>query len=62
GVLLFLDMVGAFLTVHVDKGLFVDKGGYELVLTLAAATLSLAAVGAGRTPPLRRAERVCDLR
>ncbi|MEV0398666.1 DoxX family protein [Actinoallomurus sp. NPDC050550] len=48
GVLLFLDMVGAFLTVHVDKGLFVDKGGYELVLTLAAVTLALAVVGAGR--------------
>ena len=38
----------AFLTVHVDKGLFVDKGGYELVLTLAAVTLALAVVGAGR--------------
>ena len=48
GVLLFLDMAGAFLFVHVDKGLFADKGGYELVLTLAAAALVLAAVGAGR--------------
>jgi putative oxidoreductase len=42
GVLLFLDLVGAFLTVRVDKG------GYEFVLTLAAVTLALAVVRAGR--------------
>ena len=29
-------------------GLFVDQGGYELVLVLGAASLLLAAVGAGR--------------
>ena len=48
GLLLFLDMAGAFVFVHVDQGIFVDKGGYELVLTLGAAALALAAVGAGR--------------
>ncbi|MFI7649927.1 DoxX family protein [Micromonospora sp. NPDC049460] len=48
GVLLALDMLGAFIFVHAGNGLFVDKGGYELVLALGAASLLLAAVGAGR--------------
>ncbi|MEV6816272.1 DoxX family protein [Micromonospora sp. NPDC051296] len=48
GVLLALQMIGAFVFVHAGNGLFVDQGGYELVLTLAAASLLLAAVGAGR--------------
>ncbi|MFG3421387.1 DoxX family protein [Micromonospora sp. NPDC047730] len=48
GVLLALDMLGAFVFVHAGNGLFVDKGGYELVLALGAASLLLAAVGAGR--------------
>jgi putative oxidoreductase len=48
GLLLLVDMVGAFAFVHVGAGLFVDQGGYELVLVLAAAALLLAVVGAGR--------------
>ncbi|MFF0816000.1 DoxX family protein [Rhodococcus sp. NPDC003318] len=48
GILLFLDMVGAFFIVHVDMGLFVAEGGYELVLALGVASLLLAATGAGR--------------
>ncbi|MEU4780522.1 DoxX family protein [Micromonospora sp. NPDC023633] len=48
GVLLALNMLGAFIFVHAGNGLFVDKGGYELVLVLGAASLLLAAVGAGR--------------
>ncbi|MEV5765596.1 DoxX family protein [Micromonospora sp. NPDC052213] len=48
GVLLALDMLGAFIFVHAGNGLFVDKGGYELVLVLGAASLLLAAIGAGR--------------
>ncbi|MGH3389534.1 MAG: DoxX family protein [Actinomadura sp.] len=48
GLLLFLNMAGALLFVHLDKGLFVDKGGYELVLALGAASLMLAALGGGR--------------
>jgi putative oxidoreductase len=48
GLLLFLDMAGALLTVHIDKGLFVDKGGYELVLALGGAALALAVAGGGR--------------
>jgi putative oxidoreductase len=48
GVLLALDMLGAYLFVHAGNGLFVEKNGYELVLTLGAAGLLLAAVGPGR--------------
>lgn len=48
GILLFLDMVGAFFIVHMDKGIFVSEGGYELVLALGVASLLIAAIGAGR--------------
>ncbi|MFD4291714.1 DoxX family protein [Rhodococcus sp. NPDC058505] len=48
GLLLFLDMVGAFFIAHVDKGIFVSEGGYELVLALGVASLLIAATGAGR--------------
>jgi putative oxidoreductase len=48
GLLLLVDMLGAFLFVHAGAGLFVDQGGYELVLILGAAALLLAALGAGR--------------
>ncbi|GAA2389348.1 hypothetical protein Cme02nite_70880 [Catellatospora methionotrophica] len=47
GVLLFLDMLGAFLTVHIGHGLFVGSGGSELVIALGVGSLLLAAVGAG---------------
>ncbi|WP_329521353.1 DoxX family protein [Spirillospora sp. NBC_01491] len=48
GILLAADMAGAFWFVHMDKGLFSDKGGYELVLVLGAGALMLALAGAGR--------------
>jgi putative oxidoreductase len=48
GLLLLVDMIGAFVFVHAGAGLFVEQGGYELVLVLGAAALLLAAVGAGR--------------
>ncbi|TDB74055.1 DoxX family protein [Micromonospora sp. KC721] len=48
GLLLAVTMAGAFLFVHAGKGLFIDQGGYEYVLTLGAASLLLAAVGASR--------------
>ena len=48
GLLLLVDMFGAFVFVHVGAGLFVEQGGYELVLTLGAAVLLLAVLGAGR--------------
>lgn len=61
GVLLALNMLGAYVFVHAGKGLFVDQGGAELVLALGVGALLIAAVGAGRlsvdallTPVLRR--------
>jgi putative oxidoreductase len=48
GTLLALDMLGAYLFVHAGNGMFVEEHGYELVLTLGAASLLLAAVGPGR--------------
>jgi putative oxidoreductase len=48
GVLLTLDMLGAFLIVHIDKGVFVAGGGYELVVALGVGALLLAVFGAGR--------------
>ncbi|MDQ0211081.1 hypothetical protein BMF89_10925 [Arthrobacter sp. SRS-W-1-2016] len=46
--LLAVDMLGALFLVHAPAGLFADKGGYELVLALAAATAAVALTGAGR--------------
>ncbi|GAB3966343.1 hypothetical protein GCM10029978_031260 [Actinoallomurus acanthiterrae] len=53
GVLLFLDMAGAFVFVHATHGVFVvDKGtprnGFELVLVLGLASLLFAAGAGGR--------------
>ena len=46
--LLALDMLAALFLVHAPAGLFVDNGGYELVLVLAAGAAALALAGAGR--------------
>jgi putative oxidoreductase len=46
--LLALGMLGALFLVHAPAGIFADKGGYELVLVLAAGAAALAIVGAGR--------------
>ncbi|MGY1748937.1 MULTISPECIES: DoxX family protein [unclassified Modestobacter] len=48
GLLLLVDMVGAFAFAHAGSGLFVDAGGYEFVLVLGAVSLLLAVIGAGR--------------
>jgi len=48
GALLFLDMIGALFIAHIDAGLWVGDGGYEFVLALAAGTLLLTVVGAGK--------------
>ncbi len=48
GLLLFLDMAGAFAFVHIGKGVFVSEGGYELVLALGLGGLLLAVFGAGK--------------
>ncbi|MFI6392136.1 DoxX family protein [Nonomuraea sp. NPDC050547] len=42
GTLLAVDMLGAIVLVHFQNGFAVDKGGYEFVLTLAAASLVIA--------------------
>lgn len=46
--LLALDMLGALFLVHAPAGIFADKGGYELVLVLAAGAAALVLAGAGR--------------
>lgn len=48
GVLLAADMLGALVLVHAPAGIFAATGGYELVLILAAAALTVALVGAGK--------------
>ncbi|TXG90237.1 DoxX family protein [Rhodococcus rhodnii] len=48
GVLLFAVMAGAFFVAHIDNGIYVGDGGYELVLALGVGALMLAAVGAGK--------------
>lgn len=45
--LLAVDMLGALFLVHAGAGIFVATGGYELVLILAAAAVTVALVGAG---------------
>jgi putative oxidoreductase len=48
GALFVLDMLGAYFFAHIDMGLWVADGGYELVLSLGMGALLLAVVGAGR--------------
>ncbi|RBP65464.1 putative oxidoreductase [Brevibacterium sanguinis] len=48
GALLAVNMIGAMILVHLDSGVFVDQGGWELVAALAAGALLLAAAGPGR--------------
>lgn len=47
GLLLFADMLGAFVFVHAGRGFSVGEGGYEYVLALAAGTLAVAFTGGG---------------
>lgn len=46
--LLVLDMLGALIIVHAPNGIFVTNNGYELVLILGAAALTIALLGPGR--------------
>ncbi|WP_150307508.1 DoxX family protein [Planctomonas psychrotolerans] len=43
-----VNLLGAFLIVHAGNGLFIDNGGYELVLALIAGLVLIFALGAGR--------------
>jgi putative oxidoreductase len=45
--LIFIVMLVAAVTVHIRKGFFVQKGGYEYTLVLGVAALSVAFTGAG---------------
>ena len=42
------NLVGALVLVHAGKGIFVQNGGYELVLALAAGLGAIAVLGAGK--------------
>lgn len=46
--LLALNMLGAMFLVHAPAGVFVDAGGFELVLALAVGALAIALLGPGR--------------
>lgn len=48
GVLLAVDMVGAFVFVHAGKGVLASNGGWELVGALGLLSLVLVVVGPGR--------------
>ena len=43
-----VNLVGALVIVHVTNGVFVDDGGYELVLALIAGLIVVLVLGAGR--------------
>ncbi|MGL3806873.1 DoxX family protein [Paeniglutamicibacter sp. R2-26] len=46
--LLALNMLGALVLVHAPAGIFVENGGFELVLLLAAGAAAIALAGPGR--------------
>lgn len=46
--LLALNMIGALVLVHAPAGVFVENGGFELVLALAAGAAAIALMGPGR--------------
>lgn len=48
GALLAVEMLSALFLVHISAGMFVEKGGMELVLILAAGAAAVALVGPGR--------------
>lgn len=41
-------MLGAWFFIHAPNGIFVENGGYELVMVLAAGAVALAVTGPGR--------------
>jgi putative oxidoreductase len=47
-ILNMVNMLGALVLVHAENGIFVDNGGYELVLALFAGLATIAVLGGGR--------------
>jgi putative oxidoreductase len=47
GLLLLANSLGSLIFVHIDKGVFVSQGGFELVVALGVGALLLAVLGAG---------------
>ncbi len=47
-VLLTVNMLGALVLVHAPAGVFVEAGGFELVLAMAAGAAAIALMGPGR--------------
>ena len=48
GVLNMISLLGALVLVHVENGVFVENGGFELVLALFAGLAVIALLGAGK--------------
>ncbi|MBJ7288710.1 DoxX family protein [Williamsia sp.] len=48
-ILLIIDMIGAIVTVHADKGFWNFDGGYEFPLALIAALVAVGLADTGRT-------------
>jgi putative oxidoreductase len=48
GLLIIIDMLGAILFVHLEKGFLIANGGYEWPLALLAMALAIALAGPGR--------------
>jgi putative oxidoreductase len=48
GVLNMISLLGALLLVHIENGVFVENGGFELVLALFAGLAVIALLGAGK--------------
>jgi putative oxidoreductase len=48
GILVVLDMLGAFTFVHAGHGVFAESGGWELVAVIAVGALLLIGGGPGR--------------
>lgn len=46
--LLTINMLGAFVLVHLTEGIFVENNGFELVLLLGAAAVAIALAGPGK--------------
>jgi putative oxidoreductase len=48
GILNIVGLLGAIVLVHAENGVFVENGGFELVLALFAGLIVIALLGAGK--------------